>query len=143
MFQNTTHTQSVDAPADAVWSLVAAGDRMDRYLGMIDTCELDGQGAGAGRRCGTAMGDLVERIETVDDETRTFQYSIFELPLPISRVFGTVRVRETGPETSEVTWSSNYEVAEADAAAMDEMVAGSYAEMTSNYERYAQEGTAA
>jgi hypothetical protein len=133
MFQQTSVTQAVDAPAADVWAVLQTGTDLHLYVGLITACEVDRSGAlpsgvGARRTCHTADGPLRERIETVDDDTRTIQYSIRELPMPITDVLGTVRVRETGPDTSEVTWSLNYEVAEEQAEAFDGFTRSVYAD---------------
>ena len=143
MFQQSSVTQAVDAPADAVWSVLGTGTDLHLYVGMITACEIDRAGAlpsgvGARRTCHTADGPLRERIETVDPETRTIQYSIRELPMPITDVLGTVRVRETGPETSEVTWSLNYEVAEEHAAMIDDLARATYTDAIVGAERIAR-----
>lgn len=143
MFQQSSVTRAVDAPADAVWSVLGTGTDLHLYVGMITACEIDRSGAlpsgvGARRTCHTDDGPLRERIETVDPEARVIQYSIRELPMPIGDVLGTVRVRETGSATSEVTWSLNYEVDPEHAAMIDDLARSTYADAIAGAERIAR-----
>lgn len=120
-------TETVDTPADAVWKKVRAFDNMHKYLPeMIATCAVTGSGVGATRVCGMqGGGDIHERLEALDEATRTLTYSISESPMPISDYRGTIVISEAGPGKALVSWSSLFNLEEgADEAEMKGMIEG-------------------
>jgi len=100
----------MSASADQVWAMLRTGERMDRWVPAITLCEVTGSGEGASRRCVLDGHELVERIESVDDEGRVFQYRILEQSvLPVRDVLGTLFVLERG-ESCEVVWLTSFEL---------------------------------
>lgn len=134
--------QRVSAPAGAVWSIIAAGGDMQRWCPGIETCRLEGSGAGALRFCGMQGGGLYEVIETVDHDTRLFQYRIVEQRmLPMRDILGTIHVHDRGDGTSDVLWLVNFEPTDdTPAGALAEMLSGFYAGGLHGLERFAQSG---
>jgi uncharacterized protein YndB with AHSA1/START domain len=111
-------TRVVDAPAARVWSVLRTGRDVDRILpALVRTCELDGDGPGAKRTCGTAHGDIEETLLTVDDDTRVFRYRIDAQPMmPLRDYVGTVHVADAPGGGAHVLWTSTYELLDAGAA---------------------------
>lgn len=102
--------REMSASAEHVWALLRTGDGMDRWVPAITACEVTGSGEGASRRCVLDGQELKERIETVDDRARLFQYRILEQSvLPIRDVLGTLLVIERAT-TCEVVWLTSFEL---------------------------------
>jgi hypothetical protein len=54
-------------------------------------------------------GEIVERLEKIDDSDRVYRYSILSGPLPVANYTATLRVRDDGKGKSTVEWSSEFE----------------------------------
>lgn len=135
----TTHQIAAD-PA-RIWAIISRADGVDGWLPIITTCRLEGQGEGAKRICGTAAGDLLETIVKIDQATRTFQYAINEQPLlPITNILVTMVVEEADGLTL-LRWTLAGDlVDEAQAAMVQEAIAGMYAAGAAGLARVAQGG---
>ncbi|MCI0584051.1 MAG: SRPBCC family protein [Chloroflexi bacterium] len=104
-------TQTLDASPEAVWSIIAAGDRVDRWLPAVTACRLEGSGPGARRVCIVGGAELEERIDTVDPSARLFQYRITrQSMMPIRDIVGTFHVAALGPRKTHVLWSLRFEL---------------------------------
>jgi hypothetical protein len=109
--------------ADALWAVIRTGRDVDRILpGIIQTCRVEGTGAGARRMCGSASGPIEETILLVDDEARLFRYRIDrQAMMPLASYEGTLHVTDLGARGSEVLWFSTFELLEprSEAAVLD------------------------
>jgi len=122
-------TRELDVPAAALWKLVAAfGDTSWMPAGA--QIEVHGSGPGMERRI-TAGPDKVirERLESVDEKSRTLVYTIPEnVPFPVKDYRATMRVREKGA-ASELDWSVSFEPAGASEADARKAIEGMYGVM--------------
>lgn len=92
-----------------IWEVLAALGGVDRWLSVISSCRVEGNGAGARRYCETADGgQLEERIISIDPGRRTLRYSI-ERGLPVDRYEGEFRVDQLSPGRTEVAWKVWFE----------------------------------
>jgi len=130
MKKHTTATATIDAPADKIWTTIAAGGGVHQWFGTVITaCELKGSGVGAERFCTMVNGaELKERIIEIDDEARRFRYTVHQHPLPASDVVATIEVTDLGDGKSKLNWSAEYVVEEAQANAVDQTLSGIYAQ---------------
>lgn len=105
-------TRLVAQPAEAIWRLVRSGKDVHRILpGVIETCRLEGEGAGARRFCGTKQGPLEETILYVDDNAKLFRYRIDrQSMMPLEHYEGTVHVSDLGSRGAEVLWFATYDL---------------------------------
>lgn len=103
-------TKVVAKPAAAVWGVLRTGRDVNRMLpGIIETCRVDGVGAGARRFCDTKQGMLEETILCVDDAARLFRYRIDKQSmLPLEGYEGSVHVTDLGARGAEVLWFATY-----------------------------------
>jgi len=112
-------TRELDVPAAALWRLVSSfGDTSWMPGGAQVT--LHGSGPGMERRIAAGPDKVIrERLESVDERSRTLVYTIPEnVPFPVKDYRATLRVREKGA-ASELDWSASFEpdgVSEAQAA---------------------------
>jgi len=121
--------RTINAPADFVWNTVRAFAGLEQYFSAFVSSTVEGSGVGATRVLNLADGgQFVERLESVEDGTRTLSYRILQCPLPIENYVGTVTVEDAGDGASKVTWSSTFDASKDAESAMVEMFDGAYAD---------------
>lgn len=105
-------TQVAPQPMEAMWKLIRSGGEVHRMLpGVIETCTVEGTGAGARRFCGTKQGPLEETILHVDDAARLFRYRIDrQSMMPLASYEGSLHVVDLGARGTEVLWFATYEL---------------------------------
>lgn len=114
----TTHRDTIQAPADDVFALYAAfGD--NSWMGVELTCE--GEGVGAIRKVTLPTGVATEVCEELDATTRTMQYGLTDgNPFDCSDYHGRITVTPIDKTSCALEWTSRYEAA--DPAAIDEQL---------------------
>lgn len=104
----------IPAPADVVWKIVGDFGAIDEYVPPITNATLSGDGVGAERTLTLADGgQVIERLEAHDDAARTLRYSIVNAPLPVTNYEGRMSVEALDDSSCEVTWGSDFDVADA------------------------------
>jgi uncharacterized protein YndB with AHSA1/START domain len=103
--------QKVNVSPEKVWQILRTGTNLERWLPIIATCKLEGQGAGAKRICTTGDGKVLkETILLVDDPNRIFKYKIDEQDMmPLKNYIGTIAVLERNGNT-DVNWSTEFDM---------------------------------
>jgi Polyketide cyclase / dehydrase and lipid transport len=134
----------IGVAAERAWEILRTGGGLDRWIPIITSCRLEGEGPGAKRVCTVNGQEVVESIETVDDASRLMQYRIHRQSLmPIRNVLGTVHLTSTGPSESEVLWIMNFDMDdEAAWPAVKDGMEGMYRLAIEGLEAYAREGVA-
>ena len=109
----------VDGTADALWRFIRGGGDVHRILpGVIETCRVEGFGAGARRYCDSKQGPLEETILCVNDDARLFRYRIDrQSMMPLEHYEGSLHVTDLGNQRSEVLWFATYDLLDRSAAA--------------------------
>jgi len=118
--------QEIGASADRVWKLIRDFGGLKAWNPGIESCEVEGEGIGAVRTIKMGTISLKERLEYLDDATRTFRYSIVEGPIPVSDYLATVSVSEAGPDRARIEWGSRFEPKGASAADVTGLLQGVY-----------------
>lgn len=121
--------EPVPAPAAKVWELVRDFGGIAKWGGpALQSCTVEGEGVGAIRRIGLPGGlSLAERLEALDDASRSLSYSIVgKSPLPVKDYLSTIRVVEDGPAACRVDWSSRFEPDGTGEAQAQAMIRGVY-----------------
>lgn len=100
---------TINADAATVWALISPFCSMDQWHPVVGSCTL-GDETPPLRTLITADGSatFIEREVQRDDTARTYSYAILSGPLPVIDYVGTIRVEDTAPGVSTVTWSSQY-----------------------------------
>ncbi len=118
-----SHVEVVDevrASADAVWELVRDFGGITKWS-TIESCEVEGEGIGAVRTLGIGGGASIrERLESFDQGSRSFSYSIIDGPLPLENYLSTFQVSERGADRCQIEWGSSFDPV----GASEEQVAG-------------------
>ena len=117
------------ASADAAWAVVRDFGGVRKFIASLAKCQVEGSGVGATRTVAfEGGGDIVERLESLDDPKRTLSYTILEGDLPFTGYLSTLMVRDLGKGRCELTWSCTFEPAGATEAEVRQIVAGVYSE---------------
>jgi hypothetical protein len=118
---------TIGAPADEVWQSIRDFNGAGKYIAAITGSTMEGEGVGALRTITLEGGvEVVERLESLDDEARTLTYSIVRAPLPIENYVATMTLRDLGGGQCELEWSSTFEPKGAPEAEGVQLVEGVY-----------------
>ncbi len=113
------------APADEVWQTIRDFGGLARYHAAVADIEVDGSGVGAYRTITLPDGgEIYERLEYRDDETRTLRYALIRSPLPVKDYTATMIVRPLGEDRSEVTWKAVFAANGASMAEAQKVIGG-------------------
>ena len=97
----------IPASADRVWQLIGGFNSLPEWLPFIPKSELSE--GGRVRSLQTADGAVViERLQTFDNEGKTYSYSIEQAPFPATQYLATIKVEARG-DGARVTWSGRFE----------------------------------
>ena len=108
--RTTQQDIEINAPVDTVWQAIRNFHDLGYAPNVITGVEKVGDEVGAGR---ILNGAIHETLQTLDDDARTFSYSIDDGPPPVSRddvsnYIGRVSVEATG-EGTRVEWTSSWD----------------------------------
>lgn len=102
-------TQNLPVPAQMVWATIGGFNALPDWHPAVEKSELEEEGGATIRRLHLAGGgEIVERLEKVDDKERLYSYSIISGSLPVSNYTASIRVKDIGVGCS-VEWSSDFE----------------------------------
>jgi len=100
------HSIRLDCPADAVWELVGAPERLPEWWPGVESCEVDGDRRTIQTRSGLPMP---ENLLTIDHNQRRFQYRI-TAPMFVEHL-STIDVHDLGDGTCLTVYSVDAEPA--------------------------------
>ncbi len=127
-----TVSGEIGAPAHEVWALVADFNALPEWLPGVAGSTIEGEGRtpGAVRRLDIgALGGrwAAERLESFDDEARTFSYSIIDTDLPLKDYLSTFRIDESADgQSCTITWSARFAAKDAPDSEAEGFVRGAY-----------------
>lgn len=99
----------IDVPAENVWSIIRDFGSIGKYVSAVENCTVDGEGIGAKRMLELKDGgEIIEKLEKVDDRNKVLTYKIVSGPLPVDNYVSEMKVNELTPHQSEITWSSSF-----------------------------------
>jgi hypothetical protein len=117
--------KKLNVPADVVWAAIRNIDRLDVWFPIIETCRVEGEGAGALRYMTIAGGgDIKDTIEEVDDFNKRLVYLRPISPFPVTYYKGTVEVFKSYDGLAVVVWTIDFESTPENSAAVAELVKG-------------------
>jgi hypothetical protein len=119
----------IDTDINRVWDLVADFGGVNRISPDIQSCEVEGDGVGAVRTINTNGILIQERLERLDEESRTFSYSMLEGPIPFKNYLATVTLREAGPRRTAIQWAGSFEPAGIPEEQLKQLVEGIYRQL--------------
>lgn len=129
-------TKKLNIPAEQVWEAIRQIGRLDVWFPIIETCRVDGVGAGATRYMTLAGGgDIKDTIEEVDEQNWRLTYLRPISPFPVSDYRGTVEVFKSFDGLGVVAWTIDFESQAADAATVAELVRNAISDGLDGMER--------
>jgi len=100
---------NLNASADQVWSMIGKFNALPDWHPSVEKSELTE--AGQTRKLSlVGGGTMIEKLETIDDNARTYTYSITDSPIPVANYSATIKVTGSGGN-STVEWSSEFDPA--------------------------------
>jgi len=94
---------------DDVWETIGRFNALQDWHPAVEESELE-EGGRVRRLKLAGGGEIVERLEQLDEEGHAYRYSILSSPLPVGRYTATIRVRPAADgKGSVVEWSSDFE----------------------------------
>jgi hypothetical protein len=108
-----------------VWKTVRDFGSVKTWVPGIASLALTGEGVGAERRIVQTDGNTVqERLEAIDELTRTIRYAIIATTLPLRSYVATLTVRSLGADKCEVIWSAYFQATREEADVTKMLQAG-------------------
>ena len=93
--------------AQKVWELIGGFNTLPDWHPAVEKSELNEEGSM--RKLSLAGGgEIIEKLEKIDDNERVYTYSIVNSPLPVANYTATIRVKDNGEGNSSVEWSSEF-----------------------------------
>ncbi len=114
-------TTDLDVSADEVWKLIGGFNALPDWHPAVEKSELEEEGQ-ARKLTLAGGGTIIERLEKIDDDARTYSYTITDRPLPLANYVATIKVTGEGPGNEggcKVEWSSEFEPVGGENEAMD------------------------
>ena len=111
---NVTEKGTINAAADEVWKTLSSFRDVEKYIPLVKSSTVEGSGVGAKRTCiipneSGGEGKVEEELKSLDNDAKTFSYSITSSPMPLENYLSTVKVKDLGNGRCEVEWSSTFE----------------------------------
>ena len=101
--------QDLKVAADQVWNMIGHFNALPDWHPNVEKSEL--KEAGQVRKLSLAGGGtIIEKLEKVDDKTRTYSYTIQDSPLPVKNYRAELTVHDEKDGCS-VEWSSEFDAA--------------------------------
>jgi hypothetical protein len=100
----------VNMSADDVWKLIGQFNALPDWHPAVTSSKLE-DGGRIRRLSLLGGGEIVERLEQIEQGDRLYRYSIVSGPLPVANYTATLRVKEDGKGKATVEWSSEFDPA--------------------------------
>jgi hypothetical protein len=101
---------TLKASAQKVWELIGGfGSLAQSHPAVAKSEEIKEAGATHHRLSLQGGGVIVERLERHDDRAQAYSYTIVSGPLPVAGYRSELSVREEGPQSCTVRWTSTFE----------------------------------
>ena len=106
-------TKTIQAPTDSIWKTIRAYDNVERYIPMVISSTISGIDEGSERVCkvqfGEQQAELVEKLDSVDEENKTIKISITDAPPPFGGQQNTFQVKSLDVNKAELVISTEVE----------------------------------
>lgn len=113
---NVDMSTKLPVAADIVWQTIGGFSTIAQWHPAIESSEETTEDGATIRTLTLAGGGgtVVEKLETLNDKERSCTYTIVSSPMPLSNYEATLRVRDDGPTSCTVEWSSKFDAEGAD-----------------------------
>lgn len=103
-----TMESPVKIPPKDLWNVIGKFNALPDWHPAIQSSKLEENGR-LRRLSLFGGGEVVERLEQLEDGDMLYRYSIVSSPLPVANYTATLRVRDDGKGGAIVEWSSEFE----------------------------------
>ncbi len=102
--------KTIDAPADNIWKTIRAYDNVESFNPLVTSSTISGTDEGSERICkiqfGDQQGELVENLDSVDEENKTIKVSVITAPPPFGGQQITFQVKSLDKNKAELLIST-------------------------------------
>ena len=118
---------NIGVSAAQLWDMIGGFHSLADWHPTFEKCVIEEQGKVTLRRLSlVGGGEVVERLEQSDDDSRSYSYSIISSPFPINNYNSIIRVTEGEDGKARVEWSSEFDTVDAPESDITKMVEGMY-----------------
>ncbi len=105
-----TVDKTINVSLQEAWTVISSGENVDKWLApKVTSCHVEGNK----RICGTAKGDLIEYIDLVDHDNKSFHYRMPKHHVvPAQNIVAVMKVTETDSGHAHIYWNWKFEVEE-------------------------------
>ena len=102
--------KEIDAPGADVFGVLCVFDGI-KAGGPVEAVSYEGEGVGMVRNLTMAAGEVIERLDLLDEDSLTMTYSIIndDSPLPFSNYSATVKINDNGDGSCTVDWTGTFD----------------------------------
>ena len=101
---------TIDAPAENIWKTIRAYDNVESFNPLVTSSTITGTDEGSERVCqiqfGDQQGELVENLDSVDEENKTIKVSVTKAPPPFGGQQITFQVKSLDEKKAELEIST-------------------------------------
>ena len=101
---------TIDAPAENIWKTIRAYDNVESFNPLVTSSTISGTDEGSERICqiqfGDQQGELVENLDSVDEENKTIKVSVTKAPPPFGGQQITFQVKSLDEKKAELEIST-------------------------------------
>jgi len=140
MIEQLNVTKIIAVHADRAWSAIRGIGGLERWFPIIDDSTVFGAGEGATRVMTLTDGAKIkDRIDLIDDQHQCLRYTRTESPFPVQSYVGTVEIRRINEADTELSWTLEIDVQEAQRDALVELLRNALTEGILGLERDMQQ----
>ena len=103
--------RTIEAPAENIWKTIRAYDNVESWNPLVTSSKITGTDEGSERICevqlGEQRGELVENLDSVDEENKTIQISVTKAPPPFDGLQATFQVKSLDENKTELLISTD------------------------------------
>ena len=98
----------VNMSAEELWKLIGQFNALPDWHPAVSSSKLE-DGGKLRRLQIMGGGEIVERLEKIDDADRLYRYSLVSGPLPVANYTATIRVKEDGKGKATIEWTGEFD----------------------------------
>ena len=98
----------LNVSADEAWRLIGGFNALPDWHPSVEKSELTEEGQTRTLSLAAGGGTIVEKLEKMDDGSRTYSYSIVDSPLPVANYRSTIKVSGEGDDCT-IEWTGEFD----------------------------------
>ncbi|MEE2982355.1 MAG: SRPBCC family protein [Pseudomonadota bacterium] len=98
----------INMDPDELWKLIGQFNTLPDWHPAVSSSKLEDDGR-VRQFSLFGGGEIVERLEQIEEGDRLYRYSIVSSPLPVANYTTTLRVKDDGSGKSVLEWSSEFD----------------------------------